>query len=64
MSKPWWASKTIWVNLVSMLVTYIAKAAGWDISAQDVATLIAAVNIILRAVSHGKITLTNAGSST
>jgi len=46
-----------------MIALQLAKAAGIELSAQDVGTVIAAINIILRIFTKGKITLTNADNS-
>lgn len=54
-SKPWWASKTIWVNLVALVG---AVGAGFglelpgDLQASIVVAIMAIANIVLRFVTR------------
>ena len=55
-SKPWYASKTIWANLVAFAAT-VAVIAGVDlgltpeVQAEIVAAVLAGVNIVLRLIT-------------
>lgn len=57
-TKPWWTSKTIWVNCVA-LAGSIALAYGMDEGswAEISATVLAVVNLGLRLVSNSGVTL-------
>lgn len=55
--KPWYASKTIWGNLVGAIATVIASATGFDIPPDAIAGGFAILNVILRAVTKGAVTL-------
>lgn len=52
--KPWWASKTLWVNLVALAAS-VAAGFGFDISGEAqtslVAGVMALVNIGLRLIT-------------
>ncbi len=56
-SKPWYASKTIWANLVAFAAT-VAVIAGVDVGltpevqAEIVAAVLAGVNIVLRLITR------------
>ena len=53
--KPWYKSKTIWVNLIA-LIAILASFKGIEITpeeqAQIVAGILAVVNILLRFITH------------
>ena len=55
--KPWYASKTIWTNLVAFAAT-VAVIAGVDVGltpevqAEIVAAVLAGVNIVLRLITE------------
>lgn len=56
-SKPWYASKTIWSNIVAFAAT-VAVIAGVDVGltpevqAEIVAAVLAGVNIVLRLITR------------
>jgi len=53
--KPWYESKTVWVNIVSLVVVVIGTMAGWQEMKDYAPTLIAAVNVLnllLRLVTY------------
>lgn len=53
--KPWYESKTIWVNIISLVVVVIGTMAGWQEMQEYAPTLIAAVNVLnllLRLVTY------------
>ena len=58
--KPWYKSKTIWVNVVAFLATF-ASFKGVNVTpeeqAQIVTGILAVVNILLRFVTHDPITI-------
>lgn len=62
-SKPWYASKTLWVNLLT-LIAAVAGAFGIDVGLDDetkatiVAGALAVVNVVLRLVTEKPVTLT------
>lgn len=59
-TKPWWASRTIWANVLGGMVA-VAAAFGFDIgiTAEEQATIVggmlAAVNIYLRVTTNTRI---------
>ena len=54
--KPFWQSKTLWVNLVMAAAAFF-PAISDKLDVDTVATLFAGVNTILRTVSNEKISL-------
>jgi len=60
-SKPFWASKTIWVNGIAMLAT-LASVWGWDlgldaaVQAEIVVGVMAIINIVLRVTTTKPVT--------
>lgn len=60
-SKPFWESKTFWINLVSAPLTYVAVKLGLnltpDLEATVVAGIIGGINIVLRFLTKDKVTL-------
>ena len=58
-SKKWWTSKTLWVNIISILILTIQSGTGLQlpipIAAQ--ATIIAILNIILRTITNSNLTV-------
>ena len=65
-SKAWWTSKTIWVNAIALGLS-IAGATGFQLSETDTAQIttmvLAAVNIVLRMITKGAVTLTSETAS-
>jgi len=55
MTKPWYASKTIWINALITLAA-IAGAVQELLTATQAVTLLAIINVILRAVSNQSVT--------
>lgn len=53
--KPWWASKTIWINLIAVVATLLAVTVGFEMDAtfqaEIVAVVMGIVNIVLRFVT-------------
>jgi uncharacterized membrane protein len=57
-TKPWWQSKTIWINVLTLMVTLIAQLMGWEeLKAYTPELLIAsnAINLVLRFISTAAI---------
>ena len=55
--KPWWKSKTIWINLIALVSFTLAEAAGFKIPVQAEAALLSIVNIIMRTITGSGLTL-------
>jgi len=63
-SKPWWASKTIWTNVVMVVATFAGVAKlGIDLSADTQVLVVSAImgiaNVVLRLVTHQPIASNN-----
>ena len=57
-TKPWWQSKTIWINVLTLMVTLIAQLMGWEeLKAYTPELLIAsnAINLALRFITTAAI---------
>ena len=50
-AKPWYYSKTLWVNLIAMIALLIQAVIGFTISPEEQAAFIVIINLILRAVT-------------
>lgn len=61
-SKPWWASKTLWANLIALAAavggTFGLGIIDEETSAALVGGVMAVVNIVLRIVTKGPVTPT------
>lgn len=58
MEKPWYASKTLWVNVLTLLALILGSVAQWPELAHLAPQLLGAlsvVNIILRFVTDSKL---------
>jgi len=61
-SKPFWASKTLWANIVA-LVAVLTASFGFDLGLDAetqtavVAAIMTVVNIVMRLVTKGPVTL-------
>lgn len=55
MQKKWYASKTIWVNLLALIGSVTVAAFGYVISPEIQASILVVLNIILRAVTKENI---------
>ncbi len=49
--KEWYHSKTIWVNIIAMIVILIQAYAGFVVSAEEQAAVIVIINLLLRAIT-------------
>jgi uncharacterized membrane protein len=53
--KPWYESKTLWVNIISLVVVVIGTMAGWQEMKDYAHELLGAVNVlnlVLRLVTY------------
>lgn len=58
MEKPFWLSKTLWVNVLTIAVGGLMKMTGaGEFSGDDALIVIAFVNVILRFATKGAITI-------
>jgi hypothetical protein len=57
--KTWWKSKTLWVNILSILALFVAELTGvtW-LSAETQILVLSAINIVLRALTDKGLVLT------
>lgn len=51
-TKPWWRSKTIWVNLIALIALIAQGMFGFVISVEEQAAIIIFINLILRAITN------------
>ena len=57
-AKPFWASKTIWVNGLTVAFGIVDSQLGWmNLGGDDMAALLGIVNLALRATTKGAVTL-------
>jgi hypothetical protein len=56
-SKPWYASKTIWVNVLLGVGVVVAGTLKFTVSPEETAAIITLANLVLRALSKDKITI-------
>lgn len=57
-STKWYASKTLWVNLIAIAGAQIANRLGFTLSAADQVTILGIVNLALRAITKQPIAWT------
>lgn len=56
MGKKWYASKTIWVNVVAAISSFVASQFGYKISVEMQAGILMGLNIILRIITKEPLT--------
>lgn len=57
-SKPFWQSKTLWANVIAFGVSALNGAVGWlQVSPEENAAAIVLINLVMRAVTKGAVTL-------
>jgi uncharacterized membrane protein len=49
--KVWWKSKTLWVNVIAMVVLIAQSQTGFAIAIEEQAAIIVVLNLILRAIT-------------
>jgi len=54
-TKPWYVSKTIWANVLMYVAMIASKQFGFEVSVEEQGAVLLLVNVILRAVTKGKI---------
>ena len=53
MKKPFWQSKTLWVNIIAIVVIVVDELAGLNILSTELqVSILAAANIILRLLTN------------
>ncbi len=58
MSKPFWQSKTFWINLLAIVGALVGgDAMGAEVQAEVVAVIMGAVNLVLRYMTDTGVTL-------
>ena len=55
--KEWWKSKTLWINLIAMVVLIIQAFTWFIILLEEQAAIIIIINLILRAITGEGLTL-------
>ena len=55
-NKPFYMSKTLWVNLIAVVMTVVASYTGEEMDPQAQIGLLALVNMVLRMVTKQKLT--------
>jgi uncharacterized membrane protein len=57
-SKQWWRSKTIWINILTLVAVIISQIMGWEDMKSYAPTLLIvsnAINLVLRFISTAPI---------
>jgi uncharacterized membrane protein len=57
-SKQWWRSKTIWINILTLVAMIISQITGWEDMKSYAPTLLIvsnAINLVLRFISTAPI---------
>ena len=57
MGKPFWRSKTFWVNLIAVIGMMAQTQYGFVITPEEQAAILGVINLILRAVTKEPIAL-------
>ncbi|HSW63102.1 MAG TPA: hypothetical protein VLH56_07325 [Dissulfurispiraceae bacterium] len=50
MMKKWWKSKTVWANILALVVAF-----GIDLREQEIVAILAVINLVLRAITKEEI---------
>uniref|UniRef100_A0A7V3JAA7 Uncharacterized protein n=1 Tax=candidate division CPR3 bacterium TaxID=2268181 RepID=A0A7V3JAA7_UNCC3 len=50
-AKPWYLSKTIWVNLIAFIAMIVQNLTHFVISPEEEAAILAVINLILRMIT-------------
>ena len=56
-TKVWWSSKTIWLNLMALIATFLQFKYGLILDATTQGAILSGLNIILRAITKEPIGL-------
>ncbi len=60
-TKPWYVSKTLWVNVIAMIAMLVQTKVGFVIDAETQAALLIVINLVLRIITKTPISWTNSG---
>lgn len=52
LGKDWWFSKTIWVNVIALIVIIFRDQFGLAITGEESTYILGIINMILRFISH------------
>lgn len=55
MNKQWYASKTLWINIIALVAIILQGFTGFIINPQDQAAILVVINLILRVVTGDEI---------
>lgn len=61
-TKKWYASKTLWANVIAIGAGFAAKQFGVEISAESQVAILGVLNLILRLVTKEEIVWSNGAS--
>jgi hypothetical protein len=50
-TKPWWQSKTIWINVVALAVLLAGTQLGFEVTAEESGGILVVINLIMRAIT-------------
>jgi len=56
-AKPWWQSKTLWVNIIAGAAMVVQSLLGVGLGAEEQGAILAAINIILRLITRSPVSL-------
>jgi uncharacterized membrane protein len=56
-TKVWYASKTMWVNLIGAIAILLQTQTGFVIDVEAQAALLAVINLVLRAITKEAVSL-------
>jgi len=51
MEKKWFFSKTVWINLIALVVLFTKNYFGFEVSSEEAGAVLVIVNLVLRAVT-------------
>ncbi len=54
--KPFWTSKTLWVNLIAIIAMIVQDKTGFVIPPEEQLTILGMINLILRAITKETLT--------
>jgi len=54
--KKWYASKTIWVNVIAAISLFVSSQFGYSLSTEVQAGIIAGLNVVLRIITKTSLT--------
>ena len=52
LGKAWWRSKTLWVNILALVVLLFKDQLGLTISGEETTAIMAVINMILRFITN------------